>query len=80
MDQVIPASLPVLPLSRIIVFPHMITPLSIGKQSSIEAVREAYKNGRLILLLNQKQPVALADEVGVNNLYEMGCCCCHYAI
>lgn len=48
-------NLPLLPLRNVVVFPHMVVPLLVGRESSIKAVEEAMKKDRLILLLTQKE-------------------------
>jgi ATP-dependent Lon protease len=45
---------PVLPLRDIVVFPHMIVPLFVGREKSIRALEEVMKNDALILLATQK--------------------------
>lgn len=52
----IPSSLPMLPVRDIVVFPYMIIPLFVGRDSSIKAVEEALaRNDRLIFLSSQKE-------------------------
>ncbi len=56
----IPASLPLLPVRDIVVFPYMIIPLFVGRDSSIKSVEEALaRSDRLILLASQKE---ISDE------------------
>lgn len=50
----IPAHLPMLPVRDIVVFPYMILPLYVGRESSIRAVEEALAKNRLIFLASQK--------------------------
>lgn len=50
----IPESLPMLPVRDIVVFPYMILPLYVGRDSSIRAVEEALAKNRLIFLASQK--------------------------
>lgn len=50
----IPEALPMLPVRDIVVFPYMILPLYVGRQSSIRAVEEALAKNRLIFLASQK--------------------------
>lgn len=50
----IPASLPMLPVRDIVVFPYMIIPLFVGRESSIRSVEEALAKNRLIFLASQK--------------------------
>ncbi len=51
----IPATLPMLPVRDIVVFPYMILPLFVGRDSSIRAVEEALAKNRLIFLASQKE-------------------------
>ncbi|MCE3009426.1 MAG: endopeptidase La [Proteobacteria bacterium] len=51
----IPATLPMLPVRDIVVFPYMILPLFVGRDSSIRAVEEALSKSRLIFLASQKE-------------------------
>lgn len=51
----IPDSLPMLPVRDIVVFPYMILPLYVGRESSIRAVEEALSKNRLIFLASQKE-------------------------
>ena len=46
-------SYPVLPLRDIVVFPHMIVPLFVGREKSIRALEEVMKSDKLILLATQ---------------------------
>lgn len=55
----IPATLPMLPVRDIVVFPYMILPLYVGRENSIRAVEEALSKNRLIFLASQKD---LAEE------------------
>src|SRR4051812_36231635 len=56
----IPQTLPMLPVRDIVVFPYMIIPLFVGRDSSIKSVEEALsRNDRLILLASQKE---ISDE------------------
>ncbi len=61
---------PVLPLRDIVVFPHMIVPLFVGREKSIRALEEVVKNDGLILLATQKN--AGDDEPAVDDIYEHG--------
>ncbi len=51
----IPDSLPMLPVRDIVVFPYMILPLYVGRESSIRAVEESLAKNRLIFLASQKE-------------------------
>jgi len=48
-------SYPVLPLRDIVVFPHMIVPLFVGREKSIKALEEVMRGDPLILLATQKK-------------------------
>jgi ATP-dependent Lon protease len=51
----IPATLPMLPVRDIVVFPYMILPLFVGREASIRSVEEALSKNRLIFLASQKE-------------------------
>src|SRR4030081_63585 len=63
-------SYPVLPLRDIVVFPHMIVPLFVGREKSIRALEEVMKNDALILLATQKN--ASDDDPSPESIYETG--------
>ena len=63
-------SYPVLPLRDIVVFPHMIVPLFVGREKSIRALEEVMKNDGLILLATQKN--ASDDDPAPDAIYEIG--------
>lgn len=62
--------LPLLPLRDIVVFPHMIVPLFVGREKSIAALEEVMKNDRQVLLFTQKN--ASDDDPSPESLYEVG--------
>ncbi|MCG8544554.1 MAG: endopeptidase La, partial [Alphaproteobacteria bacterium] len=61
---------PVLPLRDIVVFPHMIVPLFVGREKSVNALEDVMENDKQILLVTQKN--AGDDEPGPEDIYEMG--------
>src|SRR4029078_719354 len=61
---------PVLPLRDIVVFPHMIAPLSVGREKSIKALEEVMRSDTFILLATQKN--ASDDDPATNSIYEVG--------
>jgi ATP-dependent Lon protease len=63
--------LPLLPLRDVVVFPHMVIPLFVGRPKSIKALETAMEAGKSILLVAQKS--AAKDEPEVGDLYEIGC-------
>src|SRR4029077_2886173 len=61
---------PVLPLRDIVVFPHMIVPLFVGREKSIRALEEVMKSDTFILLATQKN--ASDDDPGTDSIYQVG--------
>src|SRR5690349_4047787 len=61
---------PVLPLRDIVVFPHMIVPLFVGREKSIRALEEVMKSDTFILLATQKN--ASDDDPGTDAIYQVG--------
>jgi ATP-dependent Lon protease len=62
--------LPVLPLRDIVVFPHMIVPLFVGREKSVRALEAVMKDDKQILLVAQKN--AAQDDPGVDDIYQVG--------
>jgi ATP-dependent Lon protease len=63
-------SLPLLPLRDIIVFPHMVVPLFVGRQKSIAALEEAMTHDKTILLCAQKK--AKTNEPAAEDIFAVG--------
>ena len=63
-------SYPVLPLRDIVVFPHMIVPLFVGREKSIRALEEVMKQDKLILLATQMN--ATEDDPKPDAIYKVG--------
>ncbi|MEN8718693.1 MAG: endopeptidase La [Oceanococcaceae bacterium] len=61
---------PVLPLRDVVVFPHMAMPLFVGREKSVNALREAMQSDRKILLMAQR--AADVDDPGEEDLYAVG--------
>ncbi|HZP69665.1 MAG TPA: endopeptidase La [Pseudolabrys sp.] len=61
---------PVLPLRDIVVFPHMIVPLFVGREKSIKALEEVMRSDTFILLATQKN--ASDDDPATNAIFEVG--------
>ena len=66
-----PIELPLLPLRDVVVFPHMVIPLFVGRTKSIKALEVAMAAGNGILLVAQKS--AVKDEPEAEDLYSIGC-------
>ena len=67
----IPVDLPLLPLRDVVVFPHMVIPLFVGRPKSIKALESAMESERRIMLVAQK--TAAKDEPSVEDMFEVGC-------
>ncbi len=67
----IPIDLPLLPLRDVVVFPHMVIPLFVGRPKSIKALESAMESERRIMLVAQK--TAAKDEPAVEDMFEVGC-------
>ena len=66
----IPETLPMLPVRDIVVFPYMILPLYVGRESSIKAVEDSLAKNRLIFLASQKE---ITEETPTeNSIYQIG--------
>jgi ATP-dependent Lon protease len=66
-----PVDLPLLPLRDVVVFPHMVIPLFVGRPKSIKALEAAMEAERRIMLVAQK--AAAKDEPSTDDMFEMGC-------
>ena len=66
-----PIDLPLLPLRDVVVFPHMVIPLFVGRPKSIKALEGAMEAGRQIMLVAQK--AAGKDEPRPEDLFDVGC-------
>ena len=62
--------LPLLPLRDVIIFPHMVVPLFVGREKSISALEEASKNGNELFLVTQKDASVLNPDR--EDVYEIG--------
>jgi len=63
-------NIPILPLRDVVVYPHMVIPLFVGRARSIQALDEAMQAGKQILLVAQKQ--ADVDEPALEDIYGVG--------
>lgn len=73
-QQILPAerlTLPLLPLRDVVVFPHMVIPLFVGRPRSIRALELAMESGKNIMLAAQKS--ASKDDPKPEDVYEIGC-------
>ena len=63
--------LPMLPLRDVVVFPHMVIPLFVGRAKSIAALEAAMEADRTVMLVAQKS--AADDEPSIEDMFETGC-------
>src|SRR5512139_2584337 len=61
---------PVLPLRDVVVYPHMVIPLFVGRERSIDALDAAMKDSKQVLLVAQKE--AEVDDPDFTDLYQVG--------
>jgi ATP-dependent Lon protease len=66
-----PLDLPLLPLRDVVIFPHMVIPLFVGRPKSIKALEAAMEAERRIMLVAQK--AAAKDEPQVSDMFDVGC-------
>ena len=64
------SSLPLLPLRDVVVFPHMVIPLFVGRPKSIKGLDKAMESGKRILLVAQK--AAAKEEPSATDMYDIG--------
>jgi len=72
--QILPperTTLPLLPLRDVVVFPHMVIPLFVGRPKSIKALEAAMEAGKSIMLVAQRN--AAKDEPTAEDIYDIGC-------
>ncbi|MDV7104014.1 endopeptidase La [Vibrio sp. TH_r3] len=62
--------IPVLPLRDVVVYPHMVIPLFVGREKSINCLESAMDNNKQVLLVAQKE--ADTDEPDIDDLFEIG--------
>ena len=62
--------LPVLPLRDIVIYPHMIFPVLIGRASSLKAVAEAMERDKFILVVSQKNPAT--EDATIDDVHSVG--------
>jgi ATP-dependent Lon protease len=62
--------LPLLPLRDVVVYPHMVLPLFVGRERSIEALEHAMLDNKQVLLVAQRN--ASDDQPGADDLYQVG--------
>ena len=70
MNEQVSQSYPVLPLRDVVVFPHMIVPLFVGREKSVNALEAVMDENKQILLASQKDPGD--DTPDADGIYETG--------
>ena len=61
---------PLLPLRDVVVYPHMVVPLFVGREKSITALEDAMENDKQVVLLAQRNPAD--DNPELKDLYSVG--------
>lgn len=69
-DMNLPETTPILPVRNLVLFPGVVSPIMIGRESSITLVKRAEKNGTIIGIICQKDPEV--EEPSRNDLHEYG--------
>ena len=70
MGDVSALQLPLLPLRDVVVYPHMVLPLFVGRQKSIDALETAMNGDKQVLLVAQRN--AAEDSPGADDIYQVG--------
>src|SRR6056297_926463 len=70
MGDVSALQLPLLPLRDVVVYPHMVLPLFVGRQKSIDALESAMSGDKQVLLVAQRN--AAEDDPAVDDIYQVG--------
>ena len=65
-----PTNYPLLPLRDVVVYPHMVVPLFVGREKSIDALESAMEGEKTIILVAQRDH--LEDDPGIADIYEVG--------
>ncbi len=66
----IPTELPILPLRNTVLFPGVIVPITVGRDKSIQLIKDHYKNGKLVGVVAQKD--SETEDPGVEDIYSIG--------
>ena len=69
-DTSVSTAVPVLPLRDVVVYPHMVIPLFVGREKSIHALDAAMRNDKRIMLVAQRQ--ADVDDPKIEDLHRFG--------
>src|SRR2546428_10327403 len=68
--QTIPEELPILPVRDAVIFPHAVTPLTVGRESSVKLINDVQQNDGMLVVLTQRDK--RVDSPGPADLYEIG--------
>lgn len=69
-ESKVPSQLPILPLKNTVLFPGVVIPITVGRDRSLELVRKAYENDKIIGIVTQKK--AEQEDPEPEDLYEIG--------
>jgi len=67
----IPEQLPILPLRDTVVFPHIVTPLVVAREKSVQLINDVIAGSRILGLVAQRE--AEVEEPGLKDVFEYGC-------
>jgi ATP-dependent Lon protease len=70
MDKEVLMRMPILPLRDVVVYPHMVIPLFVGREKSIRALEYASSGSKQVLLVAQKE--AVDEDPSQESIYRMG--------
>lgn len=68
--EILPESLPILPLRNMVLFPGMVIPITVGRDKSINLIKDAHKGSKIVGVVAQKD--ANIEDPTTNDLYEIG--------
>src|SRR6478736_6435551 len=66
----IPDELPILPVRDAVIFPNAVTPLTVGRESSVKLINDVQQNDGMLVVLTQRDK--RVDSPGPSDLYEVG--------
>lgn len=69
-EEIIVLDLPIVPLRDVVVYPHMVMPLFVGRQKSVKAIEAAMLENKKIFLVAQKN--STKDDPGAKDLFKVG--------
>src|SRR5215510_14556211 len=68
--QTVPEELPILPVRDAVIFPHAVTPLTVGRESSVKLINDVQQGDGMLVVLTQRDK--RVDTPGPSDLYDIG--------